>query len=67
VNDVNIYEFDLWDGDKGIIIAPDYETAEKELKKEYGDDIESKYESVYLGLICSTTDKGLFVTECGML
>lgn len=60
---MNIYEFDLWDGDKGIIIAPDCETAEKELKKEYGDDIESKYESIHLGLICSTTDKGLFVTE----
>ena len=43
---MNIYHYDLWDGDKGIIIAKTEEEAWKLLKDDYGKFIENEYEQV---------------------
>lgn len=60
---MNIYEFDLWDGDKGIILAESIEKAFKELQKNYGEDFVAKYEIYQLNFVARSTDKGLFVFE----
>lgn len=34
---MNIYYYDIWDGDKGIVIAKDLDEAKAEFKKNYPD------------------------------
>lgn len=35
----HIYYFDVWEGDKGIIIADNFQEAVRIFKEEYGDDV----------------------------
>ena len=62
---MKIFEFDIWDSDKGLILAESEEKAIQILKDEYLLDYNNPKDSewLHLGYVCETTDKGLFVME----
>lgn len=60
---MNIYEFDFWDGDKGIVFADSEEQARKMIMSDDGLDKGNPDEYVCCNYVCKASDKGIFVFE----